>query len=39
VGDLACAASVAVCVEGTDGGVAHCGAALPANPFADGGAL
>lgn len=24
VGDLACAASVAVCVEGTDGGVAHC---------------
>ncbi len=37
VGDLACAASGAVCVEG-DAGVAHCGVALPANPFTDGGA-
>jgi len=31
VGDLACAASGAVCAEGTDGGVAHCALA------ADGG--
>ena len=38
VGDLACAASGAVCVEGSDGGVAHCGVVLPANPYADGGA-
>ncbi len=37
VGDLACAASGAVCIEG-DAGVAHCGIALPANPFTDGGA-
>ena len=39
VGDLACAASAAVCVEGADGGVAHCASPIPANPFTtDGGA-